>query len=396
METFIRLMQTRGIRWAGSVFAVLVALLLVGLAKPTHAENERVISIFHDGIQQTIVTDATTIGDALKRANVSVDSHDAVEPGADTKLTAPAYDVNIYRARPVTVIDGASRYDVMSPHTSARQIAADAGLTLYDEDKYQLTRIDDFVAEGGVGLKLTIDRAVPLNLTLYGKANVVRTQATTVGGLLKEKHIALGAQDGTNVPDSTPITADMNVEVWRNGVQTITEEKQIDFPIKQIRDADHEIGYHDVKTKGVLGKKQVTYQIEMKNGKEISRKEIQSLVTAQPQEQVEAIGVKPKSGPADPAANQALGHQMMLAAGYGENEWPCLLNLWNRESGWDQHKANKQGSGAYGIPQALPGSKMGAGWQDDPAVQISWGLTYIKKYGGPCGAWSHWQAAGSY
>ena len=55
------------------------------------------------------------------------------------------------------------------------------------------------------------------------------------------------------------------------------------------------------------------------------------------------------------------------------------------------------GSGAYGIPQALPGSKMGSGWQDDPRVQITWGLGYIKsRYVSPCEAWSTWQAHGGW
>ncbi len=156
-----------------------------------------------------------------------------------------------------------------------------------------------------------------------------------------------------------------------------------------IRATDKVLGFKEVKEPGELGKKLVTYEIEMRNGNEISRKEIQSVVTTQAKKQVEIIGVKP-NGKADTAANQALGHAMMLEFGFGEDQWPCLLNLWNRESGWNQYKANYQGSGAYGIPQALPGSKMGPGWETDPVVQIRWGLGYIKnRYQTPCGAWAH-------
>ncbi|GAB3945861.1 hypothetical protein GCM10027614_38330 [Micromonospora vulcania] len=78
---------------------------------------------------------------------------------------------------------------------------------------------------------------------------------------------------------------------------------------------------------------------------------------------------------------------------------PCLEKLWTKESGWN-HKARNSGSGAYGIPQAYPGSKMGkiaSDWENNPATQIKWGLGYIKgKYKTPCGAWSHFQSAGSY
>ena len=74
------------------------------------------------------------------------------------------------------------------------------------------------------------------------------------------------------------------------------------------------------------------------------------------------------------------------------------MSLWNRESGWNTHAANP--SGAYGIPQALPGSKMasaGGDWQNGYATQITWGLGYISgSYGSPCGAWAHSNAFGWY
>ena len=94
--------------------------------------------------------------------------------------------------------------------------------------------------------------------------------------------------------------------------------------------------------------------------------------------------------------NRSCGRSMMLAAGFGEDQWGCLERLWSRESGWNE-KAHNGSSGAHGIPQALPGSKMGAGWQNDAAVQIRWGLGYIRsKYKTPCGAWSYFQSRGYY
>ena len=90
----------------------------------------------------------------------------------------------------------------------------------------------------------------------------------------------------------------------------------------------------------------------------------------------------------------------MMSSRYGwdAGQFSCLNSLWNRESGWNAHAANP--SGAYGIPQALPGSKMstmGADWRDNPATQIAWGLSYVKStYGTPCGAWSAFQSKGWY
>jgi hypothetical protein len=88
---------------------------------------------------------------------------------------------------------------------------------------------------------------------------------------------------------------------------------------------------------------------------------------------------------------QTYAARAVAARGWAPSEFSCLVNLWNRESGWNTHAANP--SGAYGIPQALPGSKMaaaGGDWQNSYATQIDWGLGYISgSYGSPCGAWAH-------
>jgi hypothetical protein len=96
------------------------------------------------------------------------------------------------------------------------------------------------------------------------------------------------------------------------------------------------------------------------------------------------------------SSNVALGQQLASAYGWGSGaEWTCLDELWTRESGW-QMVWNYQGSGAYGIPQALPASEMAAAGPDymtNPATQIRWGLSYISStYGNPCAAWAHEQA----
>lgn len=101
----------------------------------------------------------------------------------------------------------------------------------------------------------------------------------------------------------------------------------------------------------------------------------------------------------DPASAQGIARSMMAANyGWGDDQFACLVSLWNRESGWRVNAANS--SGAYGIPQALPGSKMasaGADWQTNPATQIAWGLGYIAgRYSTPCGAWGHSESNGWY
>jgi len=102
--------------------------------------------------------------------------------------------------------------------------------------------------------------------------------------------------------------------------------------------------------------------------------------------------------PPNPGTAQSIGFNMLASFGFASSQWGCLDNLWNRESGWVYNAENA--SGAYGIPQALPGSKMasaGADWLTNPTTQIKWGLGYIKSiYGTPCGAWDHEEADGWY
>ncbi|MDQ1697596.1 MAG: resuscitation-promoting factor RpfB [Frankiaceae bacterium] len=96
---------------------------------------------------------------------------------------------------------------------------------------------------------------------------------------------------------------------------------------------------------------------------------------------------------------QTAAHAMMLRAGWSESEWTCLDSLWMRESNWNTYATNSS-SGAYGIPQSLPATKMataGADWRTNPITQIRWGLSYISSsYGSPCAALAHSSSYGFY
>ena len=102
-----------------------------------------------------------------------------------------------------------------------------------------------------------------------------------------------------------------------------------------------------------------------------------------------AAVVKPSGSP------QQIAQQMLSQYGWSQSQFSCLQPLWFHESGWNVSAENPS-SGAYGIPQALPGSQMasaGADWRTNAATQIRWGLNYIhSRYGSPCGAEAHEQA----
>ena len=140
-----------------------------------------------------------------------------------------------------------------------------------------------------------------------------------------------------------------------------------------------------------------------------------ALAMAAPRPVVQAP--KPKPAPAAPApapapqqpaaaaapptpsgTAQQIAMGMLASYGWSSSQFSCLQPLWQRESGWNVYAANPDG--AYGIPQADPGSKMasaGPNWQSDATTQIRWGLNYIQAtYGSPCAAWAHSQATGWY
>ena len=365
---------------------------------PAVASDQHVLTIHDRGDEQVLITKASTLGEALKLAGIEISAgHDVVEPSLDSELVASNYSINIYRARPITVVDGVVKKNITTAEQTPERIAKAAGITIYSEDQTDFSAPSDMLSNGSSKV-MSIDRATVVQFTLYGKHAEVRTRATTVEEFLKEKSIKIGANDYLSVDKGQAISTGMTIELWREGKQTVTVEEEVDFEIEKVQDANREVGYREVKTPGVKGKRNATYEIEMKNGQEASRTEIASVTIEEPKKQVEIIGAKLPT-PTNPTEAQAIGKEMMLAAGFGEDQWGCLYNLWMRESGW-RTTAGNVSSGAYGIPQSLPASKMAAFGDDyltNPRTQIAWGLSYIKgRYGTPCGGWSAFQAKGWY
>jgi uncharacterized protein YabE (DUF348 family) len=294
--------------WVGKIFTIrsLFALVLIAVAVPivyssliTNAraqdESKRLITVYDRNTQSSFLTDQKTISAALKENGIELDPRDTVEPSRDEELVAPDYQVNIYRARPVFVIDGSTRVKLMTPYQVPGRIAQDAGITMYPEDDTILRPSYDFVGDGA-GLQMTIDRAIPIVLDLYSKKTEVRTQGETVGEMLKEKGIELGTNGRVSVPESTPIVAGMEIRVWREGKQTITVDQAVPFGNERIFDADRPMSYRVVTSPGVEGVRTITYEIEVREGVEISRTEIARIVAKEPIKQVEVIGIKSNPG----------------------------------------------------------------------------------------------------
>ncbi len=288
---------------AGVFIAVsLFIIAIISVMFMSHAQaagqnvaGKKFVTIHDRGLEKVILTRAGSVRDALKDAAVTLDSNDTVEPSLKTELIDNNYYVNIYRARPVVVVDGMVRQKIMTPYQTADKIAADAGIDLQDEDKTTLRPTEDILSEGA-GLELSIDRAVPFTLVLYGKRTNMYTQANTVAAVLKDKKISVGQDDHVSMPFDAPVVAGMTIELWRNGKQMVNEDQVIAFASEKVYDTARPVGFREIQSPGEVGTRSVTFEIEMQSGRELARREVQSIVTKEPKKQIEVIGIKPGSG----------------------------------------------------------------------------------------------------
>ena len=149
--------------------------------------------------------------------------------------------------------------------------------------------------------------------------------------------------------------------------------------------------------KGENGLKVVTYKIKYQNGAEIEKTEISSEIVKEPVEKIVEVRTKQVTSRGGVATGsvaeyQAYAEKRCFDYGWSDGDFQALVKLWNKESRWNPYASNSS-SGAYGIPQALPASKMatyGTDYRTNYKTQIEWGLSYIKsRYGTPTAAWNH-------
>lgn len=259
------------------------------------AKNGRMVTIYDRGEEKVIHTYAQSIRDALKDADITIAPKDIIEPSLETKLVATNYSVNIYRARPVIVVDGMVRQKILTAGQTTKSIVNDSDIApLNDEDHAHLSANANIVADGA-SIILTIDRAVPFTLQMYGKPVASFTHEVTVAEMLSKKGITLGKGDNLSIDGTTLMSAGMTVAIWRDGAQTATVDEPIPFMTRQILDMDQPVGYRSIKTKGNEGVKSVSYEIIAKNGREINRKIINTVAIKQPTDQIVVVGNAPRN-----------------------------------------------------------------------------------------------------
>lgn len=376
-------------------FLLLLNIFIFAVAGKNSAkatgQGNKILTVFESGQKTSFKTNAKTVREALKAQKINFSKEDSVEPGLDEELTGTEYSINIYRAKPVVIEDGELKTKILTAAQTPRQIAEKAGLNVHNEDKLAFEESGNILEDGSINT-LKITRAKEISVDLFGKTESFRTQAKTVEDFLKEKKIVLGKDDGISVDLKTQISNGLNFRIWRNGKQTLTVEEPTDFQTETIQDANKDSGYKEIKEAGEKGTKSVTYEVEMQNGKEISRKKINETEIKAAKKQVVIVGTKTSL----PAGSHT---DWMTAAGISASDQGSANAIISQESGWRVNATNKS-SGAYGIPQALPGSKMasaGSDWQTNPITQLKWMNSYVVgRYGSWQNAYAHKKSKGWY
>jgi uncharacterized protein YabE (DUF348 family) len=344
------------------VLGLAVSLTLASVWRSFDSEQERpaskLVTIYDQGAEKTILTRVETVAEALSEAGVAVDSSDTVEPSVDTFLVANSYSVNIYRARPVVVRDGGREQRVITAAQTGKTIAKVAGIALSPEDEVALERNADILTGDGAIIVAEVDRATPVRLVLYGQANQFLTQADTVGEFLREKGINTGSDVFITPSVDAAISAEMDIRVWREGINTITIDEDVPFDTEQVQSNDYLVGYRQVQTLGANGRRSVAYEVEMRGGVEVGRREIQSVITVQPVSQVEIVGIKRTGTVTTPSENQTITWNYLRAQGFSREQTAGIMGNLQQEHGF-------QTSGD-GLAQWTGGRKASLMSREDP------------------------------
>ncbi len=370
--------------FAVPVFTFLFLILVSGSAYALLVDHDapvrdaRVVIVNHDHVEQTVPSVEPTVGYLLKKLNITLAEGDVVEPALDTKINQDDFRINVYRAVPVKIVDGNAKTFTFSAATTPRAIARQTGAELYPEDRVTTDPVQNFLKEGAIGEQVVIDRATPVNVNLYGTPEVIRTHAKTVGELVKDKGIKLESSDQILPAPETPITPNQQIFIAREGVKLQTVTETIAMPVQTITDPGLAYGTSAVRQQGSPGQRVVTYQTNPDG----TRSVIQSIVVRDAVTQIVVRGASLTGTKGD-----------MARAGIAASDFNYVDYIVQKESRWNTHARNAS-SGAYGLCQALPGSKMasaGSDWADNPVTQLRWCSGYAKsRYGSWAAAYNYW------
>jgi uncharacterized protein YabE (DUF348 family) len=390
------------------LYGAVLAGLVGGSALWHHVDKS--VTLYVDGQRSSIHTTAASVSGVLEQAGYPAGPHDLLAPAA----SAGVHDgstVVLKRGRLLHLtVDGVGQ-DVW---TTAPTVAAALNQLGFSTANFTSVSRSKRLPLGTTAIALRTPKFVTVDHD--GTAQQVTTTDATVGQLFEQLGITLAATDLVSQRMDAPLVDNMRIDVDRVVNTTTYEMRSIKYRTVHQPDSSLPAGTMKLATHGKDGQIRTTYALVYVNGKLTGKTQLSSDTVAKPVTQVEKVGTGAQpttlaagssssssttthSVNVSPGSAQAIAKAMLEARGWGDDQFSCLVTMWNHESGWRVNASNG-GSGAYGIPQALPGSKMasaGPDWQTNPTTQIKWGLGYISaRYGTPCGAWAQWQANGGW
>ncbi|WP_235915551.1 aggregation-promoting factor C-terminal-like domain-containing protein [Puerhibacterium puerhi] len=417
-------------RWP-LVAGLTAGALAVSGGAVAYGNAQKTVTLDVDGKVTTVSTFAGSVEGVLDAQGVRVGDRDVVAPAAGSPLREGA-DIVVRYGRQVTLQTDGKQSDVWVTALDADE--ALAGLQHRGGDVALVASRSGDRADLG----LRLDAEGPVAVVADGKTRVAPDGSVGLQGVLEAARVTIDGDDRVRVVEAGDAGVDTSkadapsvaVVVQRVETKDVTTKTAIPFETQKKKDGNLYTGETKVGQEGAEGERTLVERVTTVDGKEESRTKVSEKITKEPTAKVVLEGTKerPKPKPAAPSSSsssssagsttsggassgssssgpsmsgspRAIGQQLAAARGWTGSQWTCLENLFDKESGWNPSASNPS-SGAYGIPQALPGSKMGSvasDWRTNPVTQITWGLDYIAgRYGTPCGAWGHSESNGWY
>ncbi|WP_248616777.1 ubiquitin-like domain-containing protein [Paraoerskovia marina] len=371
------------------------SLVIVGMlaVSATFASMHKAVTIDYDGRIETVGAYGHTVDELLASQGVDAGPDDLVQPGLDAVPSTGSLIV-VRSAHDVEVeIDGEAK----TVRTTAKTVGEFLA-TLGERGNGAVTSGSRSDPIGRDLLRVTTMKDV--HISVDGAMQAITTSAESVGDVLAEAGITLAPLDETSVPQGAAAVDGMIVVVSRGDSDADTVTEVVPFDVTEVEDPSLPEGHRVVVQQGYVGEAVTSYAVKILDGQEVSRAVVAQRITQEAREEIVHVGTMTIADVVvDPGSARAVAKAKVADRGWGSDQFQCLDKLWQKESGWRVDAANPSSS-AYGIPQALPGSKMasaGDDWRTNAATQIEWGLGYISgRYGTPCDAWAHSVSVGWY